>query len=68
MFKILAPAAAHVHEDSTRCGLCSTLQPPIVIDHPELLGPLNIAAIHAQASSYIADIPQSHIPQIQGNI
>lgn len=62
MFKILAPAAAHVHEDSTRCGLCSTLQPPIVIHHPELLRPLNIAAIQAQASVYIADIPQEPHP------
>lgn len=62
MFKILAPAAAHVHEDNTRCGLCSTLQPPIVIHHPELLRPLNITAIQAQASAYIADIPPEPHP------
>lgn len=62
MFKILAPAAAHAQEDSTRCGPCSTLQPPIVIHHPEFLRPLNIAAIQAQASVYIADIPPEPHP------
>lgn len=62
MFKIPAPAAARVQEDSTRCGLCSTLQPPIVIHHAELLRPLNIAAIQAQASAYIADIPPEPHP------
>lgn len=61
MFKILAPAA-HVHEENTRCGLCSTLQPPIVIHHPELLGPLNNTAIQALASAYIANIPPEPHP------
>lgn len=62
MFTILAPAAARLQEDSTRCGLCSTLQPPIVIHHAEFLRPLNITAIQAQASVYIADIPPEPHP------
>lgn len=61
MFKVQAPAA-HVHEENTRCGLCSTLQPPIVIHHPELLGPLNNTAIQAWASAYIANIPPEPHP------
>lgn len=54
MFQILAPAPVHMPEENKRCGPCSTLQPPIV-HHPELHGPLNNAAIQAQASAYIED-------------
>lgn len=57
MFQILAPAPVHMPKEKKRCGSRSTLQPPIVIHHPELHGPFNNAAIPAQASAYVADIP-----------
>lgn len=57
MFQILASASVQMPEENKRCGPCSTLQPPIVIHYPELHRPLNNAAIQAQASAYVADIP-----------
>lgn len=49
----------YMPEENKRCGSCSTLQPPILIHHPKLHGPLK-NAIQARASNYIADIPPAH--------